>query len=235
MLLNENEKSFNPLITARAETKERDSDGVVVTLILEASKQSLSAFSPHVYSVPARSESEIMAMLGQVVSGDSDSAGAFVLSGLDYGLQFAIYKKMENALRDLLNFDIFSVRMNVLQNALNYGRSESRRSYNGTFMSSSNPLGNFLDNASVYMGKYFGDSIYADALLQFTYDEYSELRGAGVLGSGIVFRPELGLEFEAPFANIRWNFAPDLEPLRYGNVPDIVAGNSITLSWRFTF
>ena len=120
-------------------------------------------------------------------------------------------------------------------NALNYGRSGSRRLYNGTFTSSSNPLGNFLDNASVYMGKYFGDSIYADALLQFTYDENSEISGGGVLGSVIVFRPEIGVEFEAPFANIRWNFAPDLEPLRYGNVPDIVAGNSITLSWRFTF
>ena len=242
--LNENEKSFNPLITARAETKERDTDGIVVTLVLEAIKQSLSAFSPRVYSVPARSESEIMAMLGQVVSGDSDSAGSLALAGLDYGLQFAVYKKMENALRDLLNFDIFSVRMNILQNALNYGRSESKspyrsayakNSYNGTFTGSSNPLGNFLDNASVYMGKYFGDSIYADALLQFTYDEYSELKGGGVFGSGIVFRPEIGVEFEAPFANIRWNFAPDLEPLRFGNVPDIVAGNSITLSWRFTF
>lgn len=235
VLLNENEKSFNPLITARAETKERDSDGIVVTLGLEAVKQTFSAFSPRVYSVPARSEAEIMAMLGQVVSGDSDNAGSLALAGLDYGLQFAVYKKMENALRDLLNFDIFSVRMNVLQNALNYGRSGSRRLYNGTFTSSSNPLGNFLDNASVYMGKYFGDSIYADALLQFTYDENSELSGGGVLGSGIVFRPEIGVEFEAPFANIRWNFAPDLEPLRYGNVPDIVAGNSITLSWRFTF
>ncbi len=235
VILNENEKSFNPLITARAETKERDSDGIVVTLVLEAIKQSLAAFSPRVYSVPARSETEIMAMLGQVVSGDSENAESFLLSGLDYGIQFTVFKKMENALRDLLNFDIFSVRMNLLQNALNYGRSETRSSYNGTFMSSSNPLGNFLDNASVYMGKYFGDSIYADALLQFTYDEYSELTGAGVLGSGIVFRPEIGIEFEAPFANIRWNFAPDLEPLRFGNVPDIVAGNSITLSWRFTF
>ncbi|MCR5620770.1 MAG: translocation/assembly module TamB domain-containing protein, partial [Treponema sp.] len=233
--LNENEKSFNPLITARAETKERDTDGVVVTLVLESEKQSLSAFSPRIYSVPARSEAQIMAMLGQVVSGDSDNAGSFLLSGLDYGIQFTVFKKMENALRDLLNFDIFSVRMNLLQNALNFGRSESRKSYNGTFRSYSNPLGNFLDNASVYMGKYFGDSIYADALLQFTYDEYSEMTGAGVLGSGIVFRPEIGIELEAPFANIRWNFAPDLEALRYGNVPDIVAGNSITLSWRFTF
>lgn len=233
--LNESEKSFNPLITARAETKERDTDGVVVTLILEAVKQSFAAFSPHVYSNPPRSEAQIMAMLGQVVTADSVNAGSFLLSGLDYGVQFTVIKKMENALRDLLNFDIFSVRMNILQNALNYGLSASRSSYNGSFNGYSNPLGNFLDNASVYMGKYFGDSIYADALLQFTYDEYSGMRGAGMLGSGIVFRPELGIELEAPFANIRWNFAPDLEPLRYGNVPDIVAGNSITLSWRFTF
>lgn len=233
--LNGNEQSFNPLITARAETKERDTDGVVVTLGLEAIKQSFSAFSPRVYSNPPRSEAQIMAMLGQVVAADADNAGSFLLSGLDYGVQFTVIKKMENALRDLLNFDIFSVRMNILQNALNYGRSVSRNSYNGTFNGYSNPLGNFLDNASVYMGKYFGDSIYADALLQFTYDEYSGMKGTGMLGSGIVFRPELGIELESPFANIRWNFAPDLEPLRYGNVPDIVAGNSITLSWRFTF
>ena len=47
----------------------------------------------------------------------------------------------------------------------------------------------------------------------------------------IVFQPEIGLEMEAPFANIRWNFAPDLE-----NFADtVVSSTSVTLSWRFTF
>lgn len=234
--LNESEKSFNPFITARAETKERDFDGVIVTVVLSAENLSLSNFFPRVYSIPARTEAEIRAMLGQIVSGDSNSAGSLFLTGLDYGMQMTTFKKMENSLRDLMNFDIFSLRVNLLKNSLDYGMSSAKKDYNGTFRSSGNVLGNFFDNTSVYIGKYFGDTVYADALFQFTYETNTDREeSAGIFGSGIVFRPEIGIEFEAPFANIRWNFAPDLESLRYGNPPSIVDGTSITLSWRFTF
>ncbi len=232
--LNESQNQFDPIISARAETKEKDLDGVLVTLTLSAMNQRLSMFRAQVSSNPARSEAEIMAMMGQIVTGDSTNAGSLFLTGLDYGMQVTVFKKFENALRDLLNFDIFSIRMNVLRNVVRYGTSSGSDYSDSTFRSNKSSLGNFLDNTSVYIGKYFGDAIYADALLQFSYNE-DRMRKPGFFDNGIVFHPEIGLELEAPFANIRWNFAPDLEPLRYGGVPSIVSGTSVTLSWRFTF
>jgi len=224
--LNESQMKFDPFLTARAVTRERDADGVSVTIVLTTEHQPVSSFTPNIYSIPARSENEILAMLGQIMSGDAKNAGSLIASGVDYGLQITLFRKFENALRDLCNFDIFSVRINMVQNALRLGLDSG--------FNSKNPIGNYFDNTSVYIGKYFGSSIYADALLQWTYDE-SVVDSSGSAISGLVFHPELGLELDAPFANIRFNYAPDLKSLRKGEVPDLVSAASVTLSWSITF
>ena len=229
--LNESQNGFNPFITLSAETRERDENNIPVTIVLSAENQPLANFRGRVYSIPARSEAQIMAMLGQIATGDSSDIGSFFLSGLDYGMHITVLRKMENSLRDLFNFDIFSIRVNVLQNSLKYGLSSTSDTEDAIFR---NPIGNYLDNSSVYIGKYFGSSIYADVLLQWTYDE-NLARRSKFVGSGLVFHPEVGVEFDAPFAKIRWNFAPDLSALHNGEVPSIVAGTSVTLSWRITF
>ncbi|HBB42726.1 MAG TPA: hypothetical protein DCZ74_04345, partial [Treponema sp.] len=72
--------------------------------------------------------------------------------------------------------------------------------------------------------------VYADAQLQWTYDENSVVEGDGPL-SGLVFKPEIGFELTAPFANIRWQFAPDMGSLQKSWVP----ATSISLSWRINF
>ncbi len=233
IILNESQNGFNPFITVNAETRERDENNVPVTIVLSAENQPLANFRGRVYSIPARSEAQIMAMLGQIATGDSSDVGGFFLSGLDYGMHLTVLRKIENSLRDLFNFDIFSIRVNVLQNSLKYGLAlnSASESENELFR---NPIGNYLDNSSVYIGKYFGSSIYADVLLQWSYDEILA-RKSKFVGSGLIFHPEVGLEFDAPFAKIRWNFAPDLSGLHNGEVPSIVAGTSVTLSWRITF
>ena len=91
-------------------------------------------------------------------------------------------------------------------------------------------IGNLFDNSTVYIGKYFGSDVYADALLHWTYDK--KIAGSGeAVGEGLVFQPEIGLEFNAPFANIRWNFAPDLSDFQ----ESWAKSTSITLSWRLAF
>ncbi|MCR5763501.1 MAG: translocation/assembly module TamB [Treponema sp.] len=231
--LNESQNGFNPFITLNAETRERDENNIPVTIVLSSENQPLANFRGRVYSIPARSETQIMAMLGQIATGDSSDIGGFFLSGLDYGMHVTVLRKIENSLRDLFNFDIFSIRVNVLQNSLKYGfaSNSSSGTEDAIFR---NPIGNYLDNSSVYIGKYFGSSIYADVLLQWSYDEVLA-RKSKFVGSGLVFHPEIGLEFDAPFAKIRWNFAPDLTALHNGEVPSIVSGTSVTLSWRITF
>ena len=89
-------------------------------------------------------------------------------------------------------------------------------------------IGNFFDNTTVYIGKYFGSSIYADAMLHFAYDEKKALEDG--TSSGLRFQPEIGLEMDSPFGAIRWSMAPDMENAQYLWVPS----TSISLSWKFS-
>lgn len=221
---NKNETSFNPMISLQAETRERDEDGNEVRIILSAVNQYFDNFTPTFSSIPARSESQIMTMLGQIAVGDSENVTGLLLATGDYAIQSTIGRSIENKLRDFLNFDILSVRTNVLQNALNYNLNKTKNE------NSSYGIGNFLDNSTVYIGKYFGRSLYVDSLMHLSYDDTNvEDRYAP---GGIQFQPEIGLEIESPFVNIRWNMAPKLSEFRTDNLVD---STSITLSWKFSF
>lgn len=222
--LNENQSNFDPLITLRAQINERDSTGDPVLISLSAIKQHVSEFNPSLSSSPAKSEAELMEILGQIISGDSNSASEMLVSGLDYGVQVTFMRKLESALRDLCNFDIFSVRTTLVQNSIRQGFNMNSDTEKGALIS------NLFDNTTVYIGKYFGSNIYVDAMMNWTYDENKNTTGDEFSG-GLVFHPEMGLELESPFANIRWSFAPDMESLQQ----TWVQSTSITLSWRFNF
>ena len=92
-------------------------------------------------------------------------------------------------------------------------------------------LGIFLDNSTVYIGKYLGSALYVDAMLHISvpnkkvYDIYD-------VKHGVIFQPEIGLELDSPFGNIRWNMAPDINALLNNQY---VPSTSITLSWKVTF
>lgn len=224
IILNETQNSFDPNITVRAETKEHDENGDPVTISLSAIRQNLSNFNATLSSSPAKSENEIMSILGQIVTGDASSASTILLAGVDYGVQVTVLRKLEGALRDLCNFDIFSLRTTLLQNTIKQGFNMNTESEKGSIIS------NLFDNSTVYIGKYFGSNIYVDALMHWTFDE-TKADLSDSVGGGLVFQPEVGLELEAPFANIRWSFAPDLGTLQQS----WVQSTSITLSWRLTF
>ncbi|MDE5798039.1 MAG: hypothetical protein K2H73_03330, partial [Treponemataceae bacterium] len=89
---------------------------------------------------------------------------------------------------------------------------------------------NYFDNSAVYIGKYFGSSLYADALMHWTYDE-TKSGDSGSVGN-LVFQPEFSLEMASPFVNIRWGIAPNIEAIQ-NNL--WVPSTSITLSWKFSF
>ena len=142
----------NPTITVSAETREKDENGQTVKIVMSVEEQELLNMQPRFSSIPAKSENEIRSLLGQIVMADSDSAGDFLFAASDYALQSTVVRQAENKLRDLLNFDIFSLRTNVLQNTYNY--SFSRNSPKEKVS-----IGNFLDNTTVYIGKYLGSSL----------------------------------------------------------------------------
>lgn len=221
VLLDENQNNFDPMLTVRAETRERDNDGENITIVLSAVRQRLSVFSPTLYANPAKSEAEIYELLGQLAVADSSSVSGLLIAGMDYGVQVTVIRKIEGALRDLFNFDIFSLRSSVFQNAIKQGLnidSEKNTSF-----------GNYFDNTTVYIGKYIGSSVYMDAMLLWTYDATAYETGKSK--TGIIFNLDMGIEFAAPFADIRWSFAPDLGSLQ----ETLVSGTSITFTWRKNF
>ena len=228
IIMNENQGSFNPMVTLRAETREHDSAGNPVTITLSAIRQNVAQFNPTLYATPAKSENEIMSILGQIATGDSSSLGEMGVATVDYLVQAAFFRKVESALRDLGNFDIFSIRNSFFQNTVKNGLNlDNNNEVLGKVFS------NFFDNSTVYIGKYFGDTIYAEALMHWTY-RGNDLSINEFDGTDIVFQPEIGFELAAPFANIRLDSVFDLDLSQIGNrtfVPD----TSITLSWRLTF
>lgn len=218
----ESDEGFNPLVNVVAETRERDEKGDQVTISLNGINQYFSSFTPKFSSVPAKSEVEIQQLMGQIAVADSESVGNFLFAAGDYALQSLVGRKFENTLRDFFNFDIFSLRTNIIQNTLNLSFSQNGSSENFS-------AGNFFDNSTVYIGKYLGSALYIDAMLNLQYDE-KRVRDTVSLG-GIMFQPEFGMELESPFGNIRWNVAPDIDALLH---KQYVPSSSVSLSWKFS-
>ena len=227
------EELMNPVVTLRAETRERDNKNQNVKISMSVERQYLQDLNPHFTSDPVKSENEIRSLLGQIVIADSSnnnrlSATNFIMSAGDYVIQSALGRKIENSLRELLNFDIFSVRTNVLQNTVNYSMARNSSASKEVFA-----IGNLLDNSTVYMGKYLNNFIYVDAMLHLSLDDtvqsYNELVSSG---GNLVFQPEVGMELESPFVNIRWSVAPDIKALMNQQYKP---SSALTLSWKFSF
>ncbi len=229
---NENESIFDPVITARAEIRERDSEGAPVRIILSAENQPLSRFSPVLSSDPAKPELELLALLGQAVTADASRESLIrdaVISSSDIFTQLSLFRQAENGIRDILGLDLFSIRTLILQNAI-FG--PAMRTNADTPMT----IGNYFDNTTVYMGKYLGSAMYADALLHFSYYDPKSDQNTGTeqsLFENMLVQPEFGLEVTTPFFLLRWGITPGFTPenLRTLFVPD----NSVTLSWKFSY
>lgn len=213
----------NPILSLTAETREKDLSGQTVKIYMEVSNQFLQNLSPKFTATPSKSETEIRTMLGQIAIADATSPTGVIFAAGDYAVQSVVIRQIENALRQVLNFDIFSVRTNVIQNTFNLRLSDNYRK--GDFT-----LGNLFDNSTVYIGKYLGNALYVDAMLHVSMEDnrINEYTNTGTLK----FQPEFGLELESPYANIRFNMAPDINAL-FNN--QFVPSTSLTLSWKIAF
>lgn len=220
-----NENTFNPIVTLEAQARDKDERGQDVRLILTAKNQYLFNLNPQLSSIPALSEAEINTMMGQLVTGDSEDATSFLMSVGDYALQSTVGRIVENKLRDWLHLDILSFRTSILQNAVKLNLGTGKDSTD----SDKENWGRYFDNSTIYIGKYFGSTLYADAMLHWSYDE-SLADDNRISSRGMVFKPEIGLELESPFANIRWNMAPNISAFMDNRFSSTT---SVTLSWKW--
>ena len=232
LVFRENETHFNPKFSARAEIRERTDTGpVTISLIVE--NQPLLSFAPRFEASPSLTQLEIYSILGQnfsALEGDEDSTDQVrllvnstdfavqVLASSDLFSQFVFLRQFERGIRDTFGLDMFSVRSKFIQNALIAGAGLDSQPTDG-----SQRFGNYLDNTTVFIGKYIGQHMFVSTMLTMKYDENSNFLG------GLRIEPDIGIELQSPFVNIRWDFFP------YSPERSWVFDNSITLSWSMSF
>ena len=218
LFFRENETRFDPRLSARAEIRDQSADGpVTISMIIDNAP--LMSFEPRFISSPALSQIEIYSLLGQnrqgYEAGLQGSLGATVL--FDGITQFTVTRRLQRTVRNFLGLDMFSIRTQLLQNVVLRATSNNA--------SDIGPLrtGNYFDNTTVFIGKYFGANLFGQAMLSFRYDEKKQTLG------GLVLEPEIGLEMRNPIFDIQFNLVP-LHPETW-----FVSDASFSLIWRRSF
>jgi hypothetical protein len=198
----------------------------------------LQSFSARFESNPPLSQFEILSLLGQNLAGTSSeedpngSLRSMVLASGDILSQFLLYRRAERAIRDFVHLDMFSFRTLALQNAVVQATGlQAPTTGLQDPVDRIGVVGNYLDNSTVFLGKYFGPDVFGQAMISFRYDEnrttFGDMsRGGVTLGAGISLEAELGFEFRGPLFDIQLNFIP--RHLENMFVDDL----SFTLSWK---
>ncbi|MDR1867427.1 MAG: translocation/assembly module TamB [Treponema sp.] len=194
---NENQFHFEPKITARAEIRDRTNSGPV-TIYMIVDHAPLASFTARFESTPVLSQAEIFTLLGQNAIALPSS---LLISTTDIIGQTQVMRHIERRIRDLFKLDVFSLRIQLVQNMLAQVTNPQSTVDKPT-------IGNYVDNTSVFIGKYFGQDMFIQFLGQFHYDRTKSSVG------GIVIEPDFSFELRGPTLphdisfDIRGNFSP---------------------------
>jgi len=228
-----NEQQFSPILSARAEIKDRsDSGPVTISMIIE--NEPLLSFVPRFEATPTLTQLEIYSLLGQNIYNITGTEGTentqrFILTSTtelltqvvansDFFSQFTAVRQFERSVRNFLGLDMFSIRTRFLHNAVNETVAIGLDPVDRTPR-----VGNYFDNTTVFIGKYIGQNMFIQGMLTMRFDENNPDFG------GLRFEPDIGIELESPLFNIRWDFFP-YHPENWW-----VNDNSITLTWSRSF
>ena len=168
----------------------------------------------------------IMNLLGGNLVGETSSNSANLASALrstsDIPTQFYVIRIFEQNVRDALNLDLFSLRTQLLQNLVINAASGPL----ATPLDTGSSLGKYFDNSAVYVGKYLGNDLFFQSMLQLQMEQ-------SVAGSSVYDKPvldaELGLEFKMPFFTLAWSLLPKHPENLF------LTDNSFTFSWKHSF
>ena len=220
LFFNESEVSFDPMISARAEMRDIAEDGpVIISMVIDNSP--LTSFIPRFESTPPLSPIEIFSLLGHNPQGGEASRNIAASAALDTLAQFTVIRRFQRRARDLLGLDMLSIRTQLIQNMVFQAAGAQPR--DDAFIDRPYRVGNYFDNTTVFMGRYFGAAVFGQAMLSVRYDENRTTMG------GLILEPEIGFEMRNPLFDIRFNMLP-LHPENWF-IDDV----SVSLLWRRSF
>ena len=206
------EDSVPFVLNLTAEITDYDSDGnkVIISMILQ--NATLDNINPRFTSNPAKSENEILAMLGQSVlaSGALDrtlslsSLARFARTARDALTRVGVIESNKNysitgTVRNALGLDIFSARSNILSNVIIDalpGELTGRRDIS--------MLARYLDRTSLFAGKYVGDNWFVKVRLMLKADSNVKLSNkvGHFLAKDLILDTEISLDWDTPMGTL---------------------------------
>ncbi len=229
IIFDENEIEFDPLLDFKAQIREVDSKGEVVNVYMILDKSPLSRFSPRFESDPPLSTVEIMSMLGSNVfaqlGGEKiNISSALMLTG-DLVSQFSIMRGFEQKVKDIFKLDLFSIRTQMIQNIIVDRFINEPASGNN----SSDLFSKYLDNTTLYLGKYFGNTLFLQTMVQFGTDSPFETE-QNSSSRPLRVQTRVSLEWKTPLFLLDFSVEPNfLDPVSSIN------NTSLSLSWGYSY
>jgi hypothetical protein len=222
----EDELQFDPELTVTAEIRDIAAEGPV-RIYLSAENSPLSEFSPQFTSDPPMSETEIATVLGgNIVGGEAgeqpDLTQAAFLAG-DIVQQLTLVQSIQGSMRRALGLDLFTVRTHLFPNLV-------RGWIEGTMYPLDNPapsLGQYLDNTTIFLGKYLGTDLFLELLVQLRAENPLEADVRNLGGLSVDY--DFSLEWKTPFFLLEWNFFPRTPESLF------LTDNTFVFSWEYSF
>ncbi|WP_033301874.1 translocation/assembly module TamB domain-containing protein [Sediminispirochaeta bajacaliforniensis] len=224
---NENADRFDPRLSVEAVLREIDDDGKPLKIYLTVDDQPLSKFEPKFSSDPAMSDAEIITILGaslpsRIGSEAIDLTTSLALTG-SLVTQLGIIGTFESRVKDVLNVDLFSIRTQMIQNLIidRLGSALGNEDYEGS------DLSQYLDNTTIFLGKYFGNDLFIQGTLQIQANQVTDQI---VNKNDLYINSEISLEWKTPLFLLELAIEPDFE-----NPIDTLDNTSLGLSWSFSY
>jgi hypothetical protein len=228
----ENEIKFDPILSARAELREIDENGDEIQIFLIVDERPFSQFAPRFESVPSRTDIDIAALLGTSIFGSpvgepiNPSDALIQTSDLLIG-QLGIVRSFEQSMKEILNLDLFSIRTQILQNIL-LDRMIVEEQADQDAVPASNTIGRYLDNTTLFLGKYLADDLFLEAMLQVDSNEqfFSTVGGQ----PAYELDTEISLEWNTPFFLLDLAVSPD-----FRDIVSSINTAEVGFSWSLSF
>ncbi|MBI9100787.1 MAG: translocation/assembly module TamB domain-containing protein [Spirochaetales bacterium] len=226
MIFNENQDRFNPILDARAVIREVDKNGELIKIFLIADSMPLLDFEPRFESNPYLTNQEIVTLLGANLFNSQENEVALndaILLTSDVVSQFGFFQSIEDSVKDNLGLDVFSLRSQIVPNLI------MERFLPGEELAKDASFARYLDNTTLFIGKYLGNDLFLQGVIQMDYYD------ANVVDD-LYFNPkfnidtEVTLEWKSPVALIELSLYPD-----FFDQSDSLLTSSLSLSWSFSF
>ena len=221
---------IQPTINLRAKMTDFDSQGNRVDIYLVLRESSLTNINPQFESIPSKDVNEIFEILGQSILptgaygqvnlysvASLAAAATDVAERLGY-INTSSTTALTESIRISLGLDMFSLRSNIVQNILFDALPGSN------LTSSLSPLARYLNNTSIFMGKYIGNQFFLQALLHLSAMDSSKVNRSFVVPD-LSLDLELSLEWANPLATFSLFTQPN--ELSIYNILDTI-GFSVT-------